>query len=65
LNEKFRLLSGDADTDWLFIEVSFRRAYQHNTSAASNENEAIGKSKGGNCTKIHIAVDSSGLTVYY
>jgi len=56
---------GSPDTDWLFNDGSIIRAHQHSTGAASNENEAIGKSRGRNSTKIHLAVDSGGLPVYY
>ena len=65
LNEIFRVLSRDADTDWLFIDGSIVRAHQHSTGATSNENESIGKSRCGNSTKIHLAVDSGGLPVYF
>ena len=33
--------------------------------AVTNDDEAIGKSRGGNSTKIHLAVDSYGLPVYF
>ena len=65
LNELFRVLSRDADTDWLFIDGSIVRAHQHGVGAASTENQSIGKSRGGNSTKIHLAVDSGGLPFYY
>ena len=65
LNELFRVLTRYADTDWLFIDGSIVRAHQHSTGAATVEDESIGKSRGGNSTKIHLAVDSGGLPVYY
>jgi len=65
LNELFRVLTRYADTDWLFIDGSIVRAHQHSTGAATAEDESIGKSRGGNSTKIHLAVDSGGLPVYY
>jgi len=33
--------------------------------ATTGSNEAIGKSRGGNSTKIHLAVDSDGLPVHF
>ena len=36
---------------------------QHSAGAASDENQAIGKSRGGNTTKIHMAVDAYGLPI--
>lgn len=65
LNEIFRVLSSDAGADWLFIDGSIVSAHQYSSGAASNEHESIGKSRGGNSTKIHLAVDSGGLPVYY
>lgn len=41
------------------------RAHQHSTGAATDNDEAIGKSRGGNSTKIHLAVDSYGFPVYF
>ena len=39
------------------------KAHQHSTGAASDEDEAIGKSVAGNSTKIHMAVDAHGLPI--
>lgn len=61
----FNCLSRISDNEWLFIDGSIVRAHQHSTGAATDENEAIGKSRGGNSTKIHLTVDSSGLPVYF
>ena len=38
---------------------------QHSARAATQGNEAIGKSRGGNTTKIHLAVDAYGLPVEF
>ncbi|WP_141554567.1 IS5 family transposase, partial [Xenorhabdus stockiae] len=61
----FKMLSEDTDTEWLFIDGSIIRAHQHSAGAASEENEAIGKSCGGLSTKIHLAVDSYGFPVHF
>jgi transposase len=61
----FKCSSVNADPEWLFIDGSIVRAHQHSAGAASDENEAIGKSRGGNWTKIHLAVDTGGLPVYF
>ncbi|WFQ79415.1 IS5 family transposase [Xenorhabdus sp. SF857] len=61
----FKLLSKNTDTEWLFIDGSIVRAHQHSSGAASTEDEAIGKSRGGRSTKIHLAVDSYGLPVHF
>lgn len=59
----FKALSRVTDTQWLFIDGSIVKAHQHSTGAASSGSESIGKSRGGNSTKIHLAVDSYGLPV--
>lgn len=35
--------------------------YQHRAGAASEENQAIGKARGSNTTKIHMPIDACGL----
>ncbi|AYA39240.1 IS5 family transposase [Xenorhabdus nematophila] len=64
-NLLFKLLSENTDTEWLFIDGSIVRTHQHSSGAASVEDEAIGKSRGGLSTKIHLAVDSYGLPVHF
>ncbi|CDH06781.1 transposase (fragment) [Xenorhabdus bovienii str. oregonense] len=59
------MLYKNTDTEWLFIDGSIIRAHQHSSGAASTEDEAIGKSRGGRSTKIHLAVDSYGLPVHF
>jgi len=60
----FKALSRGTDTQWLFIDGSIVKAHQHSTGAVSDESESIGKSRGGNSTKIHLAVGSYGLPVH-
>ncbi len=55
----------EPDLEWEFIDGSIVRAHQHSTGACSVENEAIGKSRGGNTTKIHMAVDSYELPIEF
>jgi transposase len=61
----FNLLNKDSDGEWHFIDGSYIRAHQHSTGAASPENQAIEKSRGGNTTKIHMVVDAYGLPVNF
>ena len=61
----FKKLVNDPDAEWEFIDGSIVKAHQHSTGAASNNNEAIGRSRGGNTTKIHMAVDSGGLPIHF
>jgi len=61
----FKSLVQEPDLEWEFIDGSIIRAHQHSTGAATEENQAIGKSKGGNTTKIHMAVDGFGLPIAF
>ncbi len=61
----FKALSKDTDTEWLFLDASVIRAHQHSHGAPSGGEEAIGNSRGGRSTKIHLAVDSYGLPVHF
>lgn len=48
-----------------FIDGSFIKAHQHSTGAAGKHHQHIGKSKGGNTTKIHMSVDSDGMPIKF
>ncbi|MEX6028591.1 IS5 family transposase [Providencia huaxiensis] len=61
----FNELSLTSDSKYLFIDGTIIRAHQHTTGAATEENEEIGKSRGGNSTKIHLAIDSHGYLVNF
>ncbi len=65
MNCIFKALSKDTDTEWLFLDASIVRAHQHSHGAASASDEAIGNSRGGRTTKLHLAVDSYGLPVHF
>ena len=53
----FKLISSNADTEWVFIDGSHVRAHQH---SAGIKDQDISKSIGGNSSKIHLAVDADG-----
>ena len=61
----FNRLVEDPDTEWLFIDGSYIKAHQDCTGAATEEVEAIGKSRAGNTSKIHLAVDAYGLPIAF
>jgi len=61
----FAAMIKEPDMEWGFIDGSIVKAHQHSTGAASVETEAIGKSRGGNTSKIHLVVDSYGLPVQF
>lgn len=61
----FKELVVEPDMEWVFIDGSHVKAHQHSAGAASGNDEGIGKSRGGNTSKIHMAVDAYGLPVEF
>ncbi|MBI2707578.1 MAG: IS5 family transposase [Proteobacteria bacterium] len=53
-------LRGEIDTEWVFADGSYVRAHQHASGARRGEERAIGRSRGGLTTKIHLAADAHG-----
>ncbi|WP_081007491.1 IS5 family transposase, partial [Pseudomonas amygdali] len=51
--------------EWVFIDGSYAKAHQHSAGAASTQDQAIGKSRAGNTSKIHLAVDACGLPIAF
>lgn len=60
MGEFFFELRGEIDTEWVFADGSYVRAHQHASGARYGEDRAIGKSRGGATTKIHMAADAHG-----
>ena len=56
----FYELRNDIDDEWNFIDGTVVKAHQHASGASTNNDEAIGKSVGGNTTKVHMLADSHG-----
>ena len=65
LQKLFQCIASDNDPEWLFIDGSIVKAHQDSCGAVSDSDESIGKSRGGNSTKIHLVVDSVGLPVHF
>ena len=62
----FQELSKDRDDDWHSIDSTVVRAHQHATGARKQAGpQSIGKSVGGNSTKIHAKVEGLGLPVAF
>ena len=59
----FKCLSIDPDLEWEFVDGSIVKAHQHSSGGSDPQNQAIGKSKGGNTTKIHMCTDAFGLPI--
>lgn len=58
----FKLLTEDADNEYVMIDATIVRAHQHSAGAkhSTAEQEAIGLSYGGLSTKIHAVVVAKG-----
>ena len=53
-------LRKEVDQEWVFADGSYVRAHQHASGARLGEERAIGRSRGGLTSKIHIASDAHG-----
>ena len=53
-------LRGEIDTEWVFADGRYVRAHQHASGARRGQERAIGKSRGGATTKLHLAADAHG-----
>ncbi len=60
LGEVFFILRGEIDSEWVFVDGSYVRAHQHASGARRGAERAIGRSRGGLTTKIHMAADAHG-----
>jgi len=56
----FEHLAAKADNEYAMIDSTIGRAHQHRAGAQKNDDQAIGRSKGGLSTKIHALVDALG-----
>ena len=53
-------LRGEIDSEWVFTDGSYVRAHQHASGARHGQERAIGASRGGPTTKLHLAADAHG-----
>ena len=60
MGEIFLAYENEVDTEWVFIDASYVRCHQHAGGAGLGEDRAIGKSRGGRTTKIHLCCDAYG-----
>ena len=58
----FKLLASDHDNEYMMIDATIMRAHQHSAGAQDGA-QAIGRSRGGLTTKIHVLVDALGNPV--
>ena len=60
MGEFFFSLRKEIDTEWVFTDGSYVRCHQHASGARLGEDRAIGQSRGGATTKIHLSCDADG-----
>ncbi|MBK8971242.1 MAG: IS5 family transposase [Hahellaceae bacterium] len=55
----------EPDLEWVFIDGSYVKAHQHSAGAIGKSPQAIGKSRAGRTSKIHLAIDAYGLPIAF
>ncbi len=63
--QRFQRFARGPDFEWVFVDGTYVKAHQHSAGAASGQLEAIGKSRAGHTSKIHLAADAYGLPVAF
>ena len=61
----FFSLRKEVDEEWVFADGSYVRCHQHASGARRGEERAIGLSRGGATTKIHLSVDADGYPLNF
>ena len=61
----FFSLRKEVDTEWVFTDGSYVRCHQHASGARRGEDRAIGQSRGGATTKIHLSCDADGYPLHF
>ena len=61
----FNFLVVEPDLEWAFIDGSYIKAHQHSAGAAGPVNQAVGASRAGKTSKIHMGVDAFGLPIKF
>lgn len=62
LERLFFILRGELDKEWHFMDATIVKAHQHSIGVmgSSPQKQGIGKTAGGNTTKVHMLCDSHG-----
>jgi transposase len=59
--ELFDTIRGELDNEWNFMDGTYIKAHQHASGGIeATDGKTIGRSKGGNTTKIHMLTDAYG-----
>ena len=65
LPKLFAFFCKGIDSEWQFMDGTIVRAHQHSAGARRGEEIAIGSSRGGKTTKIHMLADAHGNPVFF
>jgi transposase len=65
LRRVFEWFASEADDEWNMIDATINRAHQHAAGARRGEEKAIGKSRGGLSTKVHVVCDAHGNPIRF
>lgn len=60
MGQIFFAIRGEIDQEWIFADGSYVRAHQHSSGARHGQERAIGKSRGGATSKLHMLADAHG-----
>lgn len=63
MGQIFFAIRGEIDSEWVFADGSYVRAHQHSSGARHGQERAIGKSRGGATSKLHMLADAHGNLV--
>lgn len=61
----FEVLRTEVDWEWSSMDGTIIRAHQHSSGAARGAEAAIGTSRGGKTTKVHMLCDAHGNPVHF
>lgn len=62
----FNLVRGELDDEWNFVDGTYIKAHQHASGGIeTTEQKTIGRSRGGNTTKIHMLTDAHGNPIIF
>lgn len=62
----FEIVRGELDNEWNFVDGTYIKAHQHASGGVEVlSTKSIGRSKGGNTTKVHMLTDAHGNPVHF
>lgn len=53
------------DMEWVFIDDSYAKVHQHMAEAVDDKDQAVGKSRVGNTSRNHLALDAYRFPIVF